>query len=280
MKKLPKRLNKKKPKLGFRYIEKKGFERGGKQEKTESEKFLTFSQVQAMLNECPRVDKIGIRDHAIILLSFIFGLRSEEAIIMKREAFRKIDQGVAYIRRVKNRPRIPFRCTHCEGRCNVKPERIGEEFQCIRCGKYSVVQEPKKTIVDEDPEKEVTLIEDYAIKYIKNYLKEEMEPNQDYLFVKYYKNGKFKSDEPLSTRHVRRIFSTYAEKAGLGKIYSTHCLRHARGVYLWEKFKDLVTIAKGLGHSSLKNAEIYIGMSPEARQSKLSTLNEENPFSI
>ena len=56
---------------------------------------------------------------------------------------------------------------------------------------------------------------------------------------------------PFTDRQGQRIFKTYARMAGLNPKYSSHALRHFRGMTLYDQTKDLYGLQKLLGHSSV-----------------------------
>jgi site-specific recombinase XerD len=111
-------------------------------------------------------------------------------------------------------------------------------------------------------------VETFVVEYLKNYMKTQMSDEQEYLFVT------SSIHKPISNNMVDRIFNTYAAKIKLSNVYSWHALRHGRGVHIWERFKDLLKVARMLRHKSLKSTEIYVHMSPSGREEFLSQLNE------
>lgn len=78
--------------------------------------------------------------------------------------------------------------------------------------------------------------------------------------TKYLFPGRGKGSH-ISTTHAQRVFHESAIAAGLGPRYSFHCLRHHKGVALWEKTKDREQIAAQLRHSSVDSTKIYTGLS-------------------
>jgi hypothetical protein len=58
-------------------------------------------------------------------------------------------------------------------------------------------------------------------------------------------------------------------------VYSWHALRHGRGIYIWERFKDLVKVKDALGQKSLSAAEWYVNLSPAQREDALKVLDKD-----
>lgn len=63
---------------------------------------------------------------------------------------------------------------------------------------------------------------------------------------------------PISVRQVERLFKYYLKAAGLDTSYSPHAMRHARGVMLYEKHRDLTIVKAALGHASIASTEQYL----------------------
>lgn len=62
----------------------------------------------------------------------------------------------------------------------------------------------------------------------------------------------------MTTRQAGRLFKTYSKIAGLNPKYSIHCLRHFRGMRVYEETKDLVQVRESLRHKNLTSTQIYL----------------------
>jgi integrase/recombinase XerD len=120
------------------------------------------------------------------------------------------------------------------------------------------------------PWRRLPQIETIAIEYLTDYIKNKMPPNQKYLFVSR------RPDRPIAARTLDNIFNTYRERAGLSINYSWHALRHARGVYLYERFKDLLLVKKMLRHTSIASTEIYAHLSPSKLAERQEILDRDS----
>lgn len=237
------------------YLAKKGFS-SRNPEKSSKEKLLTQDQVQLILEAVIRENGPDMhRDHAMIYLGFHFALRVGEVVKLTRETFRDIDKDEAHIKTLKSSDRIQFTCHHCHRRRRLALNRSGQKYTCGGCGKESPVPESKNKNAQSLPEKSPPAIEVEVIEYVKDYIKNHMKEDQNYLFET--------NAGPISKSYVSRIFGHYVNKAGLSLIYSWHALRHGRGVFLWERFTDLVMVRDMLRQKSLSSAEVYVHMSPK-----------------
>ena len=93
------------------------------------------------------------------------------------------------------------------------------------------------------------------IKGLKKYLKKK-KVRSEFVFSK--KNGK-----PLSTDTVQRIVRESAQKAGINKHVTPHCLRHSYATHLLEAGTNIRYIQSLLGHSSLNTTQIYTNVASE-----------------
>jgi site-specific recombinase XerD len=243
------------------YRQNRGYE-VRKIQKTKREKFMTVPEIEQLLKTVEETNmKKMRRDHCAIYLGFYFGMRIGELRHLTRETFRDIEQGVVYVKRLKSSDRIKYICPHCQKKCKCSSDRIGTEFPCCWCGVKTEVKMPKKAPHVGPKEKALPMVEGFVIDYIKNYMTRHMRPDQHY-FIEGSKSN------PLSTQQLSKIFSTYIQLAGLNDHYSWHSLRHGRGVFLWERFQDLVVTRDMLGQASISAAEIYTQLSPQALAEK------------
>jgi len=245
----------------------KGFDKP-KVQKSNREKFLTLDQLQELLELVVDLDRPKWRrDHAAIYLSYYFGLRVSECVILDRDSFRFLDSGQAMIRTSKNLPRIPVICTECSRRWRVSVSRIGKLFPCPRCGRDTLV----KGKADQDltpPEKMPPVVETRVIKYLQGYLKK-MPPEQQWLFTG-------SGDAHLSVSQLRKVFNFYICNSKLPRVTSFHSLRHGRGVYIYERFKDHVMVRDMLRQKSLSAAEFYMQLSPARQEEYRSVLDQDD----
>jgi integrase/recombinase XerD len=93
------------------------------------------------------------------------------------------------------------------------------------------------------------------IKGLKKYLKKK-KIKSEVVFSK--KNGK-----TLSTDTVQRIVRESAQKAGINKHVTPHCLRHSYATHLLEAGTNIRYIQSLLGHSSLNTTQIYTNVASE-----------------
>lgn len=63
---------------------------------------------------------------------------------------------------------------------------------------------------------------------------------------------------PITTRHALRLFKAACAKAGLNARYSTHSLRHYRGLKLYEETKDMNYVKECLRHKNIASTQIYV----------------------
>ena len=238
-------------------------------EKLWSEKCISTGQVASVLEKVKKSKhKAARRDHAAIFLGYHLALRAGEAAILDRNSFRQLEEGVVLIRTLKNVPKITMNCTQCHKRAKVSAHKAGKPHYCSGCGHGTPVPEGG----DADfvpPEKAPPVVETHVLDYIRSYL-EWLPKAQRWLF----------EGQPgyhLSTRMLNYIFSTYAKKAGLSAKCSWHALRHARGSFVWERFKDPVMSKNMLRHESTSASEIYRIMSQSQRDEYRKLLDSVSP---
>jgi site-specific recombinase XerD len=247
------------------YLLRKGLLKG-KNPKAESDTFLSVEDVNKILLTIKQSDHpMKERDHCALFMGFYFGLRVSEAAIIERNCFRHIDKGQIYVRRSKSVPRIAVECSGCKRKFNISAKKSGQEHDCVRCGRPMKVI-AKKTIDMTPPEKSVPVVETRVSEYIKEYMVKHVRPGQRWFFEGSYAQGTPLEDIPhIGTRQMANIFSHWVVAAGLSPIYSWHALRHARGMFLYERFNDLSMVQKMLGHKSIASTQIYVHMSPRRK---------------
>lgn len=109
------------------------------------------------------------------------------------------------------------------------------------------------------------LIEEATAAVVLDYVKNEMRPDQRWLFES-------KVDYHVSESYLARIFNTYALKAGLPNTYSWQSLRHGRGFRLWSLFHNLSMVAIGL-RCDIDAVTRYASLDPELEKEYVKTLN-------
>jgi integrase len=257
------------------YITCKGLQKGQNQ-KAERDTYLTIDEVNKILRTIKESDYPEAqrdRDHCALFLGFYFGLRVYEASIIERNCFRHIAKGQVYVRRAKSVPRIKVICAHCDRKFNISAKKIGEERACVRCGRPVQIHSKKKIDLD-PPEQALPVVESKVTEYIQTYMSK-LKPEQRWFF-----DGKHRPDAPLeeiphiSIRQLERIFAHWTIKAGLDPLYSWHSLRHARGMFLYERFNDLKMVQDMLGHKSMASTEIYMHMSPKRKAAYRESLDQ------
>jgi len=256
------------------YSQRKGLNET-KPEKTPDEKFLLPSQVGAILSEIESADmpdELQKRDHAIVYLAFHLGLRSGEVPLLSRDAFRRLDKGIAFIRTLKKTPRLSAKC-ECGRRFRVGMQRMGDSYPCPRCGtEVDIPMNEKYLKKDRIPEVQIPIPEDKVIDYISGYLGW-MPSNQHYLFIANPHKDEAE-DRPVCVRAVTKIFSTWLIKTDLSNAISFHALRHGRGVQLYEATQNLNFVQTCLRHESMATSQIYVHLSPQAVEQHKDALNE------
>lgn len=124
-----------------------------------------------------------------------------------------------------------------------------------------------------DPDaRKIIYVHPRVAKVIMDYIREEMAPNQKFLFpgascTRRKREGQ--SDKiiegHLSTRMVTRIFQTYVRLLGFKENYSPHCLRHMFGTLCYERTADPIFVRDQLGHAGMDGIGVtnrYISLSP------------------
>lgn len=79
------------------------------------------------------------------------------------------------------------------------------------------------------------------------------------------------NDQPLTRRESNRIFSQYRKKAGLVKA-GPHSLRHTAATTLLNHDVDLRTVQEILGHSSIRQTQLYTAVLTSKKQKAMSRL--------
>jgi len=102
-------------------------------------------------------------------------------------------------------------------------------------------------------------ISDIMVKGIRNYLK--IDKPRQFLFERH--NGSV----PLSHQRIRMVLKDAMKKAGIQKDACIHSLRHTFATHQLEAGQTIYVLKKLLGHSEIKNTEIYLHIArlPENR---------------
>lgn len=252
----------------FKYVYVKGLGARGHTRKTMEERFLTFEQVQQVLDAAVesknQFNQNWYRDYAAIFMGYSFGLRIGEVRLLERRHFSELaSKQVAHLPTLKQRERIPVVCAgtlsdgrRCGKRVRVSVTHAGGEWPCPRCGHLNKVEQPKRAISLLVPEKDPPIIETQTIEFVLDYMENYMRPEQRYFFP----NNK---GLPMSERHMARIFQTHTIAAGFSPKYSFHALRHGRGSRIWNLFKDRVMVRDSLRQKSTAMADVYSHMDPD-----------------
>lgn len=101
---------------------------------------------------------------------------------------------------------------------------------------------------------------------LKKYLKHK-KIQSEFVFSK--KNGK-----PITTDTIQRIVREAAEKAGIKKHVTPHCLRHSHATHLLEGGTNIRYIQSLLGHSNLSTTQIYTNVANEQLKKVVSPLDK------
>ncbi len=107
-------------------------------------------------------------------------------------------------------------------------------------------------------------IADYAVDYIKQYIKEVRNKNENkeskYLFLS-------KKGEPLSRIYFFKQVKKYSELAGITTNVSPHTLRHSFATHLLNHGAQLRIVQGMLGHTNIATTQIYTHVSSEKLKS-------------
>ena len=105
---------------------------------------------------------------------------------------------------------------------------------------------------------------DYAIEYIKQYIKEVRNKNENkeskYLFLS-------KKGEPISRIYFFKQVKKYSELAGIPTTVSPHTLRHSFATHLLNHGAQLRIVQGMLGHTNIATTQIYTHVSSEKLKS-------------
>lgn len=240
---------------------------GPKVRKTDRELFLSADQVKHLLKTIRESGhKFADRDHAMVFLGLMLGLRCGEVRLLKREDFTHVERGLAEISTLKCAVRVPYRCSHCHRRCRVAAVRAGGSYPCPRCGTENAVARPREA--NPSPRRSPPIVENSTREYIKRYISS-LSPRQTYFF----ENAR---GQPLSVAWVRSIFNYWVIQAGLPPVISFHALRHGRGVMVWSASKDIELVRRSLRQTSLGSAQKYVHLSEAATREYQDTLERQN----
>jgi hypothetical protein len=189
--------------------------------------------------------------------------------LLNRESFRDIKYGQVHIRTTKQGQRIKYTCPRCSRNYKVAARRVGEKHLCSHCGKSSRINPPEgvRIAAAGPPEQSPPVVESAVLGYLQDYL-DTLRPDQEWFFES-------RPGERLHPVMLRRIFCFYAKQAGLNEKYSWHALRHGRGVFINDKFDDLVMVRDSLRQKSLSAAEFYVNLSPKKQARYQKELDEE-----
>lgn len=213
------------------------------------------------------------RDYALIFIAAALGMRRGEVRLFERRHFKDLESHDTILcPTLKQSEKIQFACKGalhtgeaCGRICRVKADSAGQEHKCYRCGEYTVVPALKGKPQSGVVEVPIDIVEEGTSGFILDYLDNTMRPNQKYLFVPEGRWGK-ESDKPLSEQSVTTIFNTYLLAAGLNPHYSTHSLRHQRGVRIYSLFHDLVAVKNALRHKNIKASQVYADLDAETKE--------------
>lgn len=107
-------------------------------------------------------------------------------------------------------------------------------------------------------------IADYAIEYIKEYIKEVRNKSE-------YKGSKYlfisKKGEPLSRVYFFKQVKKYSELAGIATNVSPHTLRHSFATHLLNHGAQLRIVQGMLGHTNIATTQIYTHVSSDKLKS-------------
>ena len=259
----------------------KGFEYGGHQEKAERHKFMVAEDVSKLLgaaNSARMRSPLAIRDYALIYMAYGFGLRCGEVILLRRESFRALDDGIVYLPTLKQWKRYKVWCRKCSTPKNIGRKKVGTRVQCQKCGNIFVAQAKLSKEAAGPVEKPTPVMEGELIDFCHDYLDNHMHPSQKWLFCRKpnkYLRDRWKNCPPhIGERTAEKIFDKYLIAAGLSIKYSFHSLRHGRAVLIWDQTGDLQAVKSLMRHQNIQTSEGYMHLSPKKTRDMREALSE------
>lgn len=256
------------------YLHNKNVGKGNR--KLQSMKAMTLDDLRVLLDTVKASAATNAkweRDFAMIFIAAALGMRRGELRLFERKHFADLERdGVVHCPTLKQSEKIQFICAGnlhdgqpCMRTCRVRATAAGQVHKCYRCGTERVVPVPKGKLQSGVILVDIDIVEEWSTAFILNYLNETMKPEQRFLFEADGRWGNLKTDKPISEAHVSQIFNTYLIAAGLDPRYSTHSLRHRRGVQLYSQFHDLVAVKTGLRHKNIKTSQVYADIDQETK---------------
>lgn len=109
-------------------------------------------------------------------------------------------------------------------------------------------------------------LSDMMIRGITNYLK--IDKPRQFLFERH------NAAVPLSHQRIRMILKDAMSKAGISKDASIHSLRHTFATHQLEAGQTIYVVKKLLGHSDIKNTEIYLHIARLPEKNYIGTLDK------
>ena len=123
--------------------------------------------------------------------------------------------------------------------------------------KLNNIQGNKLLVVRKGNKEDCVYLNKQCLESIKEYMDNRVvdkvsEEERKYLFISRVKKG-------ISKRAVEDIMKGLYKTAGLtDKKYVTHTARHTTGTNVYKKTKDILMVAKVLGHENINTSKIYI----------------------
>lgn len=108
----------------------------------------------------------------------------------------------------------------------------------------------------------IFLLPEKLIPQLQDYFKEH---DGDYVFSK---------QKPLTTRSIQKLIKNTAQRAGIQKRVTPHCLRHSYATHLLDLGTDIRKIQALLGHESLSTTQLYTHVSAEELKKIKNPLDE------
>lgn len=106
-----------------------------------------------------------------------------------------------------------------------------------------------------------------AEKLIRKYLKVRLDTG-DALFTSRQGN--------LSRQRLQQLFKAYAQKAGLDRRFTVHCLRHSIATHLLDAGEGIEFIKDHLGHRNIQNTMIYAQLTDRKREEVYKRLEDSD----
>ncbi len=199
----------------------------GRQRKNERDKYLTKPEYERLLAAAASV---SYRDYAFLATMGNLGLRVTETTLLRKEHLRQISDGIVLVPTIK---RIP-----------AADKKSGKTISKLSYGDYR--KERNKRAAANLAPIPVT----HAVAEFLSDLATRTE--SEWLFPSRRGNG------PITERFGEMIFEKARHLAKLPPRYSSHSLRHYRGLTVYQQEKDIKLVQHLLRHKWMQTTQTYV----------------------